>query len=1407
MRLSPLYRLALFSALAALPAAAQENERFPLSGAHVSDNQQATVKFDRAMNLLKNGNLNEAVKRLLELQDEFGDKLILYGVVGQYVSARQLVVKLSKEMTPDALAAYRAQADSRVDMILKTAAGPRDLRRIVRDYPMATRAPQAFERLAAMLLEEGDVEAAAHALEDLIVLPGAEARAPVAAARLASCFSSLNDRDALLALEGRVAKLLEQPILLRGKAAKVKDAFEAAKKRLRADDEAAPAWAQWPTLGGGPSRDRVASGLRNLPAPTTRFELAEGATRTSERNWGGGMGSPWNARTREFTPVHPAAADGILVVNEGNRTWAVELVGDGNSELWSYPPDPVNPGQIFFEERVLNAVTLDRGRVYVSIVGTCQQEQTQMGWLTVVYPIPFRRLCCLDMQTGRKIWETGGDEAGKDFEKRASYHGAPVVDGDRVYCAATYWQNATDPVEHWVVCLAAATGEILWKTFVASGIQEVNLFNNNTRESIPCSLSVLGHRVFTCTNLGVVACVDRTDGGLLWARRYPRYPVEPVKDPYDIPRQPPSWLNNPILAVTDPRDGREKIFVTPLDSPYLFGISAEDGSLLWRYSCHWDESGRRGSGIRLRYLLGIRDGVLYVSGQEVIALTTGGKIAWPFEPSIRPQKGTPAGRGLVAADGVYVPSTDGLTRFGLKKPEEGKSWWPWKDGERNAGNLVMVDQALVVAANAALTLFYDSDRILAFFESEARRDASSPYLRYRLALAYLRSGDSDKADASLRQALALARNRHDDGSRAIADACRRTLLRTRVAAAEALARRDEPEKAAAELEKAREWADDAAAVVDLLFRLAPAWRQAGQPAKAVAALQEIIEKYADVRVQQEPARSKAQRDIRLLLDASGRGAYAAFEKQAADLLARARATSDSSLFEEVLRRFPNAAAAEDAAFGLGSARMSSSDWVGACEAHVRFLREYPASKLAPQALAELAVAYEKRGMWGLAGGALRRLKRQHGEAEIRIEGGGIKAGRFADARLAQPAYRASDTASEPPALTFPAQRAWTWTPLRTVEAKILTPEGAKAWKGDLVLAVSAGSLGAVDAGTGTERWSADAPRGTRWSGWSGPLLILAGDAGIVAYREGGEVAWKASLEGSVLYAARESEGTLFVAYRNRNGTGSFLAAVDASSGVKSWLVDMQPNHHLREFWLTTDAVAWRSRDEMGLVLSDRSDGSVTTRFPLSASRIQAAGADRLLVLSPAGQIALADSSTGRQIWTHPHTGMRLENTIDARGAYVTLAAFEGESWRLKVLDIETGKLAADTDLQGIWLKQFLADGTNAYFVFKDPSPPNRFIASAYQLSTGKRLWETKLEGGFTSMFPAVNTRDHVLLNCPTFRQDARQWTPVLIALDKKTGTESGRIEGRPAATPTYTVDVAPGRVLLTQDDTVEGWGR
>ncbi|NUN49026.1 MAG: PQQ-binding-like beta-propeller repeat protein, partial [Candidatus Brocadiae bacterium] len=1266
------------------------------------------------------------------------------------------------------------------------------------------------------LREAGLVEDEARALAEALDAPKSGAVAPVACARLALALGSLNNAEALQALESRDGIDLRARVRLRGKSVAVSEAFRIGRARLRPSVEHAPSWASWPTFGGSPSRDRLAGPLDAVSPPNSRYAFEDFATREADSGGWRTVRNPWNSLLPDYRPVLPAVADGVVVVNEGNVAWAADLVGSGDRRLWSLSSQPAET--IMFDERVLSTATVRGGLAWMSMVGSSEEEKRKLNWLIVVYPIPLRKLVCVDVQTGRIVWQIGGQRDTRDPDGRTSYHGAPVVDGERLYCAATYWQFPTDPVQHYVVCLEAATGKELWRTFICQGFQEINLFNNNTRESIPLSLTLADDRIYTCTNLGIVACVDALEGSLRWARRYPRFKVAPIQEPSEIPRQPMTWFNNPILVVPDAKTGGARVLVTPMDGPFLFSFSADDGSLQWKFSGYADEDDARRRPRprqKLWHLLGARNGVVYLSGQVVTALHAS---SMKYAATEEPLPGLAAGRGVLAVDGVYIPATGGLLRLqwaafekGARAPDSAREIVPWPARGWQPGNLILVDRSVLCASNRELHVAYDAARVRGFIEGEIRKNPKNPFLRYRLALCLQQAGEAAAAEAALREALELAGKMGGEEGDRIAETCRRALYHMHTAAAEALLRKPgAAARAAEDLERARGFAQTDSEWLDLLFGIARARRMADEHEKAILVLQEVIEQHGGAILNgEEPARDRAARDIQAVVERHGRATYAAVERRAEALLAAARASGDPSAFDTIIRDFPNSASAETAAFDSGHALFAAGDWAGACDRLAKFADRYPASPSTPQAVAELAVSFEKRLMWGMSAVQLRRLRRSWPDRAVTMDGREAKAGAWAEARLAGEGYRSAGGAAGPPVLELPLVRRWAWNGPANQDATVLVPVGIRSWKTDLLPVSSGPSVFAVETGSGRQLWKAAGPPAAYWAAWSAGLLVIAGDAELTAYREDGAIAWRTPVRAARFRRARESDGFIFLAAHGLRVGMSHLAALDASNGALLWSADVRGV--VSEFWLMEDRFVWLGSDRL-VQVADRTTGVVTARWELSAQRVVQAGPDRLVAWSGTGErsgLAMYEVGTGRKLWSQPMPGIAtdLELVVGAKTAAVCLA--EGETTRLKIVELEGGKLLHDVDIGAQQPRALFLDGEAATVVMKSREG-STFSTGAWSAETGKPLWATPLPDART-IYPCAAAKDHLVIACPERRQEgpraATEWVPVFVILDRKSGAASGRIEGRPMSALAYSMDVIPGRVLLGQGESLEVYGK
>ena len=151
------------------------------------------------------------------------------------------------------------------------------------------------------------------------------------------------------------------------------------------------------------------------------------------------------------------------------------------------------------------------------------------------------------------------------------------------------------------------------------------------------------------------------------------------------------------------------VIVAPSDSEELMALDALSGSVLWK----------RTLGDRIRHLLGVADGRLIVSGNQLWGLDVEpGRVQWRLgytDPS-----GHGYGRGLLAGDLVYWPlreeiflvsqSQGTIERRVALKPVYGQT----------GGNLLIAGGRLVIAGPEELVVFGNPDAL-----SRARERSSS----------------------------------------------------------------------------------------------------------------------------------------------------------------------------------------------------------------------------------------------------------------------------------------------------------------------------------------------------------------------------------------------------------------------------------------------------------------------------------------------------------------------------------------------------------------------------------------------------------------------------------------------------------------------------------------------------------
>lgn len=209
-------------------------------------------------------------------------------------------------------------------------------------------------------------------------------------------------------------------------------------------------------------------------------------------------------------------------------------------------------------------------------------------------------------------------------------------------------------------------------------------------------MAVSGSRLFVCDQTALIACLDALTGALLWAYPYAMETKVERAIPESNLKPGDAWEANPILLAEG------VVIVTPLNAAHFFALDATTGRRLWANPRE-----------KARYLLGVRRGAVFVSGNRVAAYDVrSGKIRWSQpDPTASWEAG---GRGLVAEDGLFVPTATGLRVLDTETGETQLlyDWHAARSSSRAVGNLAATGSQLIVAGEEEIFGFRSNARPL-----------------------------------------------------------------------------------------------------------------------------------------------------------------------------------------------------------------------------------------------------------------------------------------------------------------------------------------------------------------------------------------------------------------------------------------------------------------------------------------------------------------------------------------------------------------------------------------------------------------------------------------------------------------------------------------------------------------------
>lgn len=377
------------------------------------------------------------------------------------------------------------------------------------------------------------------------------------------------------------------------------------------------------------------------------------------------------------SPRHLPLTDGrtaFVIGTERIRAW--DLASGQEREI----PRLSRHGWVELGSRGQQGGAIERGVLVAPQVEVVLEDQRFRG-IPVKVRRAVRKLAGFELEGWRWRWDHA--RALRGTAREGWSWPAPPVCTDGVAFASA-WEVRGFVNAH-ATAIDAATGELLWSTWVASGQVEQTMFGEQATEPLCVPPASEGGVVLHVSCLGSVAALEAETGRLLWVAEYDQIAVEAPRGFYAHERAIGWESNAPIVEAG-------VVVAAPLDSDWCYGFDAATGRRLWREA-------RRQLAVdaEARWLFGAAEGRVVLAGDgEVRCLDVRtGKRVW----SRALESDRVAGRGLLVRGAVCVPLEDGLLLLDLRTGAPGR-----RIPLAVTGNLALTSERLVVAGEGILAV-------------------------------------------------------------------------------------------------------------------------------------------------------------------------------------------------------------------------------------------------------------------------------------------------------------------------------------------------------------------------------------------------------------------------------------------------------------------------------------------------------------------------------------------------------------------------------------------------------------------------------------------------------------------------------------------------------------------------------
>lgn len=848
---------------------------------YLNDSLEAADALARTEQLTAQGRWAEAARLLQEVSDAAADKLTRQAP-GYYVGTRRRINEVIASWPAKGLQAYRSRYERPAAEAFEAALDGRDLLELTRIFERffcTTAAGAAADTIGQLALEAGAL-AQAQRIYDYT------ARLHPNRSRFAERYQALAVLAGALKGEPPPTPLNVGAVKLRwmGRQRTLTQILAELKPDLTlpAGD---PSPDDWPLAGGDPARNRAASCQVDEPGLLWRTAAFESALpNADELEFDSTL---FTSDTGQRLALQPVVSQGLAFVQHRREIVALELAT--GKPTWRYRADRAGllpPDEFDTQVPRWYAVTVADGRVYATLPGT-------LGYFPEYEtPSQVAELVCLRAHAGSMLWHVTPADLGLETQE-LSFDSSPLVVHGQVYVVVRR-RRSFGFEDCYLYSFDARTGALIFHTHLGGG--SVGTFG--ARRPTHSTATYLDDTIFVCTNLGTVAALSALTGDVRWLRLYQRTPDDAIPRSGRTGRSYKSWDYNPVLATT------QRLVCLPLDGDHILVLYPGDGQELLKVPAA--ELGE------VRTLVAVRENLLFTAGASAACFDLSRReVVWQ-EPI--PGDSELAGRSVLAADRMLVPTLTGLSSFNLSNgTRQDHAWQSTEPG----GNLVGLPEQLLVAGPASLSVYVRKTDLYHNLHARMEQAQGDPLPALELAEVALRGREFTE----VLDALSEAHRRMNKPATPPPTELAERMFADSLQLARALDQRAQLTPAVLDTLFGYVAASASTAEAHVRYRLelAELFARLGEPERSLRLCQQIL-RDRSLRALAAPdsapgfltAGMAADARITELLAQQGRTLYQPYEEEAQQLLRSATAGKAAELYARVVETFPHSQAASTA---------------------------------------------------------------------------------------------------------------------------------------------------------------------------------------------------------------------------------------------------------------------------------------------------------------------------------------------------------------------------------------------------------------------------------------------------------------------------------------------------------------